>query len=176
MAVEPVYVVPYDPRWPALFEREHDHIGAGIGPWVVVIEHIGSTAVPGLDAKPVIDIMAGLRSPRDAARCTQALEEIGYSHLADHVLPDRLLFLVRPAGADGSVRKYHVHVAEVGGGFWERHLLFREYLQAHPETAREYARLKYKLAERFPGDVDAYTQAKTSFISAVVERARTPKP
>lgn len=118
----------------------------------------------------------GVANPRDAARCIEALEKIGYSHLAEHVLPDRLLFLVRSAGAEKSARTYHLHVAEAGGGFWERHLLFREYLRAHPETTREYARLKYKLAERFPGDVDAYTPAKTSFISAVVERARTPKP
>jgi|SRR5215204_3084840 len=141
-----------------------------------VDEHICSTAVPGLDAKPVIDVMAGLRSPRDAARCIEALEEIGYSYLADHVLPDRLLFLVRSAGAEKSARTYHLHVAEAGDGFWERHLLFRDHLRAHPETAGGYARLKYELAERFPRDIDAYVEAKTSFISKVVERGSDCAP
>jgi GrpB-like predicted nucleotidyltransferase (UPF0157 family) len=172
MSVESVYLVPYDPHWPAPFEQERYSLGVAIEPWVVEVEHIGSTAVPGLDAKPVIDIMAGLRSHWDAAPCIEDLAEIGYSYLADHVLPDRLLFLVKTAEASRSVLKYHLHVAEVAGVFWERHLLFRDYLRAHPETANEYARLKYELAERFPRDVDAYTLAKTAFISAVVELAR----
>src|SRR5215207_9593686 len=81
MAVEPVYVVPYDARWSTLFEQERARIEAAIEPWVVAVEHVGSTAVPGLDAKPVIDVMAGLRSPLDAARCIQPLEKIGYSYL-----------------------------------------------------------------------------------------------
>jgi GrpB-like predicted nucleotidyltransferase (UPF0157 family) len=172
MSVESVYLVPYDPHWPAPFEQERYSLGVAIEPWVVEVEHIGSTAVPGLDAKPVIDIMAGLRSHWDAAPCIEDLAKIGYSYLADHVLPDRLLFLVKTAEASRSVLKYHLHVAEVAGVFWERHLLFRDYLRAHPETANEYARLKYELAERFPRDVDAYTLAKTAFISAVVELAR----
>ena len=113
IAVESVYSVPYDPRWPTLFERERDR-----------------------------------------------------------VLPDRLLFLVKSAQASRSVRKYHLHVADVAGVFWERHLLFRDYLRAHPETANKYARLKYELAERFPRDVDAYALAKSAFVSAVVELAR----
>ena len=150
MALESVYLVPYDPRWPALFEHERDSIEVAIEPWVVEVEHIGSTAVPGLDAKPVIDIMAGLRSPRDTSPCIEALAKIGYSYLEDHVLPDRLLFLLKSAEAGRSARKYHLHVAEAAGVFWERHLLFRDYLRAHPVTTNEYARLKYELAERFP--------------------------
>jgi GrpB-like predicted nucleotidyltransferase (UPF0157 family) len=172
MTTRAVYLVPYDPRWPELFEQERGRIRAAIGLWIEAVEHIGSTAVPGLDAKPVIDVMVGSQTPRDAARCLEPLGGIGYSHLADHVLPDRLLFLVRSAGAERSVRTYHLHVAEAGGGFWKRHLLFRDPLRAHPETAGEYARLKYELAGRFPRDVEAYVEAKTSYISAIVERAR----
>jgi GrpB-like predicted nucleotidyltransferase (UPF0157 family) len=88
------------------------------------------------------------------------------------VLPDRLLFLVRLAGADQGARTYHLHVAEVEGVYLERHLLFRDYLRAQPATAREYARLKYELASRYRGDREAYTVAKTAFVSAIIERAR----
>ena len=134
------------------------------------MEHVGSTAVPGLYAKPVIDVMVGLGSPSDAERCVAPLEVIGYEHRPDLVLPDRLLFLVKHD--PGGFRTHHLHATTRETPFWETHLLFRDYLREHPETAREYARLKRDVAARLRDDREAYTDAKTTFISAVLGRAR----
>ncbi len=91
--VEPVFVVPHDLRWPSLFALERSRVEAAVGPWVEAVEHVGSTAVPGLDAKPVIDLMAGVRDVRSAVRCIRPLEEIGYSYWAENPNPDRMLFV-----------------------------------------------------------------------------------
>ena len=111
---EPVFVVPYDPRWPSLFALESSLVEAAVGPWVEGVEHVGSTAVPGLDAKPVIDLMAGVRDVRSAVRCIRPLEEIGYSYWAENPNPDRMLF-VRFADAAHTSRTHNLHVVEVGG-------------------------------------------------------------
>ncbi|MDP9455807.1 MAG: GrpB family protein [Actinomycetota bacterium] len=170
-SVEPVYVVPYDPRWPGLFEIERARVEAVVGGLVEAMEHIGSTAVPGLDAKPVVDLMAGVRSLRDADRCIGPLEGIGYSYWSDDPRAYRRYF-VRFADAERTARTHNLHIVETTHGFWERHLLFRDYLRTHPETAREYARLKHELAVRFRHDREAYTEAKMGFIEAVLVRAR----
>lgn len=135
------------------------------------VEHIGSTAVPGLDAKPVVDLMAGVRDVRDADHCIRPLEGIGYSYWAEDPDPHHRLF-VRFADAERTSRTHNLHVVETGGEYWKDRLLYRDYLRSHPGTAREYARLKYELAERFRDDREAYTRAKTAFVSAVVERAK----
>ena len=171
MSLEPVHVVPYDPRWPALFEIERARIEAVVGEFVEAIEHIGSTAVPGLDAKPVVDLMVGVRSLRDADRCIGPLEGIGYSYWSEDPRAYRRFF-VRFANAQRTARTHNLHIVETTHGFWERHLLFRDHLRTHPETAREYARLKHELAFRFRHDREAYTEAKTSFVEAVLESAR----
>lgn len=166
LSAEPVYVVPYDPFWPAIFEAERARLEAVMGRWVAGIEHVGSTAVPGLDAKPVVDIMAGVRSLGDADRCVRTLEEIGYEHRGEAEVPGRIFFRT------ASPRACHLHLVVVGGEFWESHLLFRDYLRTQPETASEYARLKHELAPRFRHDREAYTEAKTGFAEAVVKRAK----
>lgn len=168
---EPVFVVPYDPRWPSLFALERSRVEAVVGPWVEAVEHVGSTAVPGLDAKPVVDIMAGVRDVRSAGRCIRPLEEIGYSYWAENPNPDRMLF-VRFVDAGRNSRSHNLHVVEVGGDLWNDRLVFRDHLRSHPEAAGEYARLKHVLAERFRDDREAYTEAKTDFVLATLERAR----
>lgn len=162
-------VLYYNPRWPALFELERVRVEAAAGEWVEAIEHAGSTAVPGLDAKPVMDLMAGVRSPADGDRCVRPLEALGYERRGGGGVTGRIFFRTL------SPRACHLSLAVVGGGFWEEHLLFRDYLRAHPRTAREYARLKHELAIRFRHDREAYTQARTGFIEAVVRRAREPR-
>ena len=165
MSVEPVRVVPCDPRWPAHFEIERARVEAVVDGFVEVIEHIGSTAVPGLNAKPVLDLLAGVRSLRDAERCVGSLEGIGYEHRGDAGVSGRLFFRT------SSPRACHLNLVVAGGEFWERHLLFRDYLRAHPDTVREYARIKHELAVRFRHDHEAYTGAKTDFVEGTVERA-----
>jgi len=172
MAGEPVQVVPHDPRWFALFEQERALVGEVLRPWVVEVEHIGSSAVPGLAAKPVIDMMVGVRTLDDAPACVDALERVGYEYVPEfekEIPLRRFLYKMRSGR-----RTHHIHLVErANAGWWDRHLLFRDYLIEHPQTAREYARLKYELASSLGDDPEAYTDAKTPFISAVVERARS---
>lgn len=171
---EPVYVVPYDPGWPSLFTLERSRVEAVLGSLAQAIEHVGSTAVPGLDAKPVIDLMVGVRDGRNADRCIRPLEGIGYSYWAENPNPDRALF-VKFVDAVRTSRTRNLHVVEMGGDLWNDRLVFRDYLRAHPKTAREYARLKHDLASRFRDDREAYTGAKTGFVSTVLERAKASR-
>ncbi len=170
MALEPVYLVPYDPRWPRLFEEERARVETAVGAWAEVIEHVGSTAVPGLDAKPVIDVLVGLGSMHDAGRCIRPLEGLGYECRGEAGVPGRLFFRRFREGQ----RAFHLHLAVLGGEVWNDRLLFRDHLRAHPETASEYARLKRELAARYRGDREAYTAAKTGFVGGVLEKSKHP--
>lgn len=165
-----VVIADYDPAWPLLFEQEKALILGAIGSAVTAIEHIGSTSVPGLPAKPIVDIMVGVRALADAPACVEPLARLGYVYRPEFeaVLPDRRYF--RKCARD--VHTHHLHMAEVDGAFWRRHLAFRDYLRSHPETAQEYGRLKRGLAARLGDNVDAYTDAKTEFISAVETKAQ----
>lgn len=157
----------YDDAWPSLFLEERERIERALGSLAEGIEHVGSTAVPGLAAKPILDIMVSVPGLREADRCIRPLEGLGYEYRGEAGIPGRLFF------RKGAARRtHHLHLTEFESEFWERHLLFRDYLRVHPETAAEYARLKYRLAERFREDRAAYTEAKTEFISEVVRRAR----
>jgi GrpB-like predicted nucleotidyltransferase (UPF0157 family) len=171
---EPVYLVSYDPRWPSLFTLERSRVEAVLGSRAQAIEHVGSTAVPGLDAKPVIDLMVGVRDIRRADHCIRPLEGIGYSYWAENLNLERMLF-VKFVDADRTSRTHNLHVVEMGGDLWNDRLVFRNYLRAHPKTAREYARLNHDLASRFRDDREAYTGAKTGFVSTVLERAKASR-
>ncbi|MDQ3865115.1 MAG: GrpB family protein [Actinomycetota bacterium] len=167
---DPVVVVPYDETWPSLFEVERARIERAIGPWALEIEHVGSTAVPGLAAKPVIDIMVGVRSLEDSPVLVERLTGIGYEYVPELELqiPFRRYFRKLRAGR----RTHQIHLVERSNSeWWDRHMLFRDYLRAHPEVAEKYARLKQELSGRFEEDRMAYTDAKTGFISEVVRRA-----
>ncbi len=165
-----IAIVDYDPNWPALFEAERGRILSATGHLVVVIEHVGSTAVPGLAAKPVIDIMAAVRHLDDARKCIEPLHAVGYEYVPEYEaeLPERRYFHKGPSGD----RTHHLHMVELTSDFWKRHLLFRDYLRAHPGTARQYQELKRRLAAQFGADRSGYTEAKGPFIRAVEEKAR----
>lgn len=163
---EPVLVVEYDPQWARHYEEERARIITALGGLIAGIEHVGSTAVPGLGGKPVIDIMIGVAQFEDGEQCVGPLEELGYEHLGEFGIPGRLYF------RKGIPRTHQVHLVEQGGDFWEDVLLFRDFLRAHPETAEEYYSLKKGLAARFWTDREVYADAKTPFIRSVVERAR----
>jgi GrpB-like predicted nucleotidyltransferase (UPF0157 family) len=167
----PVIIVEYDPLWPALYEEEKERILAVVGDLVVTMEHIGSTAVPGLGGKPIIDIMPGVRSLTDVEQCIEPLAGIGYEYVPEYneVIPERRYFHKGPPEAD----TFHLHMVEPTSDFWGRHLLFRDWLRAHPEDAQEYYRLKVELAARFGRDRDGFTDAKTPFIESIVARARS---
>jgi len=173
----PIVIVDYDPRWPRFFDEEKTNILRVIGPMVLRIEHIGSTAVPGLAAKPIIDIMAGVKHLSDATWCIQPLKTLGYEYVPEYEkhIPDRRYFRKgnRPGLEQGST--HHLHMVEAKGEFWERHLLFRDYLREHSEEAGRYADLKKTLASRFSSDRESYTSAKTGYSQEIVARAKAGK-
>lgn len=163
----PVTVVPYDSIWPLRFHQERAALEAAFRGSEVTIEHIGSTAVPGLGAKPVIDLMAGFTRLTDAEDRITALEIQGYEYVPDYEaeLPDRRYFRkprLRP-------RAFHLHCVVKGSDSWVRHLAFRDHLRAHPGAAAAYYELKRGLAERC--DKEGYAAAKSPFIEEVLASA-----
>lgn len=166
-----VVVVEYDPQWPARYEQEKASILEALGEWIVAISHVGSTAVPGLGAKPIIDIMAAISRLDLVRECIEPLGCLHYEYLGEYGIPDRHYFR-KPPESNAATRTHHLHMVEHSSGFWERHLLFRDYLRAHPKTALEYYNLKKALSIQYGTDRAAYTDAKTEFIEAVVARAR----
>lgn len=170
----PVIIVDYDPRWPRFYDEEKANLVRVIGPMMVKIEHIGSTAVPGLAAKPIIDIMAGMQHLSDATWCIQPLRTLGYEYVPDDekCVSDRRYF--RKGNVPGTERgsTHHLHIVEAGSDAWDRHVLFRDYLRGHPEEARRYADLKKTLTARFNPDRESYTNAKTDYIQEIIARAK----
>lgn len=165
----PIEIVPYDPRWPARFERASRQILSVIGGYIKRIEHIGSTAVPGLAAKPVIDILIGVRSLEDATSFLPPLAPLGYTYIPEHeeTFPERR-YLHRILNGRHT---HHLHLVEPESDFFRVQLLFRDYLRAHPDTAAQYGALKVQLAEKYHLDREAYTNAKSEFIKEVLHRA-----
>ena len=165
---EVVTVVRYDPAWPDLYERERALIADALGNLALAIEHVGSTAVPDLGAKSIIDMMIGLRDLADHERCLPPLRDAGYEHKGELDIPGRHYFSKPVRGP----RTHQIHMVELGCDFWQRHILFRDYLREHPQEARDYYDLKVRLADRFGTDRLGYNEAKTAFIESVLARAR----
>lgn len=166
-----IRVVPYDPEWPRQFESERVRLQQMLGDVAVRIEHNGSTAVPGLAAKPIIDIQISVATLQPMSAYAEALARAGYTHVAhedDAFAP----FFHRPADWPHT---HHVHVVEAGSTEERKTLAFRDYLRSHPAAAGEYAALKSVLADRFGGadaaSREAYAAAKSSFINAIDVRA-----
>ena len=168
---ERLEVVPYDPQWPAAFAAEAERIRARLGSVALRIDHNGSTSVPGLAAKPVIDIQVSVAAlePMDLYR--QPLQSIGYVHMP-HPDDSFCPFLHLPREWPHS---HHVHVVRAGDAEERRTLAFRDYLREHPEAARAYAQLKLRLAAQFSAGTQesrqAYADAKTEFIEQVIAAA-----
>ena len=165
---EPVTLVPYDPAWPARFAAERDRLTPVLTPWLAgPIEHIGSTAVPGLAAKPVIDIMAGVSDLASSADARDALEALHYMYFPYRA--DVMHWFCKPSAAH---RTHHLHLVPVSSRLWEDRLLFRDHLRSSPAACADYAALKTALAARHRLDREAYTDGKNDFVRAVIERAR----
>jgi GrpB-like predicted nucleotidyltransferase (UPF0157 family) len=152
-----------DPAWPRLFEAEAARIRDALGESAVRLDHIGSTSVPGLAAKAVIDIQVSLDSlePRDAY--VPALATLGYRHTGDPFRPDHEYFTKDLEFG----RAYQIHVCRTGSDWERRHLAFRDHLRSHPQEAAAYGQLKRKLAAEHPRDIMSYVDGKRAFISAV---------
>ncbi len=160
-----VEIVPYDPSWPERFDEECARILAALGPVALRLEHVGSTAVPELAAKPIVDVMVTVRDPDDESAYRSPLERAGY-HLRVRESGHRMF---RTPAKD-----VHVHIWMAGGEDEDRHVLFRDWLRANPADRQEYERLKRELAGRWR-DVNYYARAKGPFITRIVEAARVSR-
>jgi len=162
----PLEVTDYDQAWPRRYEEEAPRVRAALGDEIVAVEHMGSTAVPGLAAKPVIDISVGLRRLELTPEQVAAMESIGYEYLGENNLPGRLFF----RKDEGGRRTHHVHVVEFDGEHWHRHRAFRDHLRAHPEEAKRYGAEKRRLAAESSGHGD-YWERKQPYVDALFARA-----
>lgn len=169
-----IVITEYDPGWPAMFEQERGRLQTVLRPLVVTIEHMGSTAVPGLAAKPIIDLLVGVTSLVEArTRCIESLEALGYTHITKYEswLPGELFFR---KGIPGPWT-HHVHIMERSNPRWTSFLLFRDYLRTHPETASAYATLKQALATEFGEDIAGYREGKHVFVEAVLAKVHAER-
>lgn len=161
---EPVELVDHDPSWAELFEEERVRIAPIFDGQAVGIEHIGSTSVPDLCAKPIVDVLVGLRELSLSDEQIAAMKGLGYEYLGEYGLPGRLFFRKHP-------RTHHVHVVEHRGEHWERQITFRDALRSDAEERQRYDAFKRKLAAEGHSR-EAYTELKTPFIREVEARAR----
>lgn len=165
----PIVIEAYCQEWPERFKQEAQMIRQTIEPYITVIEHIGSTAVPGLAAKPIIDMLISVKSLADTPHFIPPLEQLGYVYVPEYEagLPERRYLYKQDNGED----TFHLHMVEPESDFFCRHLAFRDYLRAHPESVAEYASLKIKLAREFGSDRNGYTDAKSDFIQSIERKA-----
>jgi GrpB-like predicted nucleotidyltransferase (UPF0157 family) len=165
----PIVIVPYNLEWVDAYNNEAACIREAIGDYLTDLEHIGSTSVPGLAAKPIIDILGGLKSLADTPLIVPLLAELGYTYHPEFEtdLPERRYFNKHIGG----LKPFHLHMVEPETTFFRRHLAFRNYLRLHPDAAAEYASLKIALAGQFGSDREGYTNAKTEFILNIEHKA-----
>jgi GrpB-like predicted nucleotidyltransferase (UPF0157 family) len=161
-----IQLSPYESGWQILFLEERDRLQASIGGYILDIQHIGSTSIPGMPAKPILDIGIAVTNFEEAVRCIPPMEKLGYRYKGENGIPRRHYFV------KGDPRTHHVHMVEIESEGWRSSLLFRDYLIKNPETAREYARLKQELAKQFATKREAYQAGKDGFIKAVLHKAR----
>lgn len=167
MAEAPIHLLPYDPAWPHLFDEERARLESVLSPWLAgPIEHIGSTAVRGLTAKPIIDIMAGVRDLPSSLDARAAVAPLDYMYFPYR--SDVMHWFCKPSPAH---RTHHLHLVPVQSPLWSDRLIFRDYLRSSPAAAAEYAALKTALAEQHRFDREAYTNAKADFVRSILDLA-----
>ena len=166
MVTRHVVVLPYDKNWAQAFRAIEAELKDALGELALDIQHVGSTSVPGLWAKPIIDIDAVIKDFSLLDDAIQALEQIGYRHEGDLGIPGREAF-----DYDGKqhLMKHHLYVCAEDSGELKRHLAFRDYLRAHPGAVSEYSRVKREAANLYPYDIDSYIAHKSPFIEKIYE-------
>ena len=164
----PVTIEDYDPRWPQLFEMLRSRVFAVLTELAISIDHVGSTAVPGLAAKPIIDIDVLLRASTDLPVVIRKLAELGYEHKGDLGVSGREAFRANASAVQHV--QHHLYVCPPGSREYYRHIAFRNYLRAHAADANAYALLKRELASKFGSDREGYNQAKSEFVQRILQR------
>lgn len=156
-----IEVVPYRPEWPDMFQEEKEKIEGILGSGLTAVHHIGSTAVPGLSAKPILDIMPVVADIAGADLRVQQFEEQGYEYMGEFGIPGRRYLRKERNG----IRTHHIHIFGVESQRdIRRHLAVRDYLRAHAAAAKAYGALKRRLARQFPEDLEAYCDGKDAFV------------
>lgn len=164
-APEPIVLMPHDPRWLTDAAEECRRISQACQPWVIRVEHIGSTSVPGLIAKPVLDLMPLVKQYEDGFECVERMRKLGYWYAGDFGIAGRHLFV------KGSPRTHHAHMLVEGSKEAIRHLAVRDILRADPDVAARYAALKQELAPRFGDDREGFAEAKAALMRELFDRA-----
>jgi GrpB-like predicted nucleotidyltransferase (UPF0157 family) len=173
MSQRELAVVDYDTEWPRSFETERRLLSRALGKVALAIHHIGSTAVPGLAAKPIIDILIEVTSPEALDTLNQEMSELGYEPRGEYGIPGRRFF---EKGGDN--RTHHIHAFRRGDFNITRHIAFRDYLRLHPEIAREYGELKKAIAATCWNDIERYCDRKDAYVKqleATAVRAMAPR-
>lgn len=165
LARDRVRLESHDPAWRDHFEAEASRLLDAVGDWLLAVEHVGSTAVEGLPAKPVVDVLAAVPDESTARSLVPVLEPLGYEHHPDDDVADRV-FLAKGPREDRTV---YCSLAPVGSDTYCEQLAFRDALRADPQLRSEYAALKRRLAAEHPDDREAYTDGKTPFVEQVLE-------
>ncbi len=170
--MQPVVVAPYSEEWPLWFAEVRAELLLAFAPNHVSVEHIGSTSVPGLSAKPIIDVLLGANSLNAIEATIEVLERLGYEYISKYEaeFPMRRYFVM----AAGKSPRVNLHAVVLGSQFWLEHLAFRNALRSSPSLVSQYEELKSKLAAKFAHDRPSYTEAKAPFIRAVIASVLPP--
>ncbi|MBN3945596.1 MAG: GrpB family protein [Nostoc sp. NMS7] len=163
---EQIIIFDYDTHWPILFEELRVSVAEVLGDLALAIEHVGSTSVPGLPAKPIIDMDVVVKTSAHIPKVSERLATLGYVYEGDKGIRGREAYVWPP-----NKPRHHLYVCPRDSEALQLHLLFRDYLLKHPNEAQRYGCLKRELALKFTNDIEAYTNAKTTYIQMIVERA-----
>lgn len=163
---ESITVVPYQPHWPELFHQEQQRLQHSLTGHILDIQHIGSTAVPGLAAKPVVDILLGLQTLKNATETTTILQTLGYEYLGEAGISGRLYFRCRHPQA------FNVHLVQLGSELWTNNLLLRDFLRTHPEVANQYGQHKQELIQSGIETLLAYSDKKGTLVAELLRCAQ----
>ena len=161
-------VVPYQSGWKELFEREEDILLGALGDKALSIEHNGSTSIPGMAAKPIIDIMVAVASLAQGAKLIPAVEGLGYEYKPHDTIPERLFFAKE---STPEYRTHHLNLTPLESSFWKNQIVFHDYLRTHDQIATEYVDLKKRLAEEYARTHQLDRDGKTAFVSRILELA-----
>jgi GrpB-like predicted nucleotidyltransferase (UPF0157 family) len=159
-----VKVVSYSPEWPRCFEEEAARLREALGERI--IEHVGSTSIEGMDAKPIIDLLVAVENLQEAEDFCPVLEQMGYERRPNGDLPGRVYYAKGPQ----DFRTHHLSFSVPGSDFWRDHVAFRDHLRAHPQAAEAYRKIKHDLAQQFRHDRAAYTEGKAVFITRILRQ------
>jgi GrpB-like predicted nucleotidyltransferase (UPF0157 family) len=166
--VRRVEVVPHNPNWQQDFEAEAKRVAAVLGNNVTTIHHIGSTAIPTIYAKPIIDMLLEVSDIHRVDAQNSAMQALGYQSRGEFGIPGRRFFY---KDSEAGIRTHHIHTFQTGSDQIRRHLAFRDYMRNHPREAQRYSELKQRLAQEYPLDIEGYMDGKDGFIKEIDQKA-----